>query len=386
LALRSDKLKAILTMLGIVVGTASLVIVVTIVTAGKGYISRQIEGVGANLAYATLDRGGNPIPADELTPFDLKTIRETVPELAKIAGTYDLPIEMVVGDRVRHARLVGVTDEFQSIRQLKVTAGRYFDEEDFSTRARACLITEPLAKESFGSETATGDVLRIGDFRCTVIGTFKEGVPTFGRSEIQNETVLVPFPLIRDMNGDSFFQVIYAQANSPQDVPAMTDRIEALIRSHHRPEARYSVENMTSLLATANQISLAMAGVTLGVAMLILTTAGIGIMNIMLFTVTQRTREIGLRKALGARPAEIRMQFLFEAVFISLAGALIGFASGATLVWLAAQFAPGPIPIGISWVSVPFALLVPSAVGVLFGYRPARQAARLNAIDALRAD
>src|SRR5262249_48922209 len=136
----------------------------------------------------------------------------------------------------------------------------------------------------------------------------------------------------------------------------------------------------------AKQVSTAMAMVMLGVAMLILTTAGIGIMNIMLFTVSQRTKEIGLRKALGARPEEIRMQFLLEAVFISLLGAVVGLVGGITLVSVAGELAPGPVPITVSWLSVPFALVVPAAVGILFGYRPASHAARLNAIEALRAD
>jgi putative ABC transport system permease protein len=188
------------------------------------------------------------------------------------------------------------------------------------------------------------------------------------------------------INGDNFFQVFYVQAKSQPQVDDMTDHIRSILRMHHRPQAHYTVENLNSLLEAARQISLAMAGVMLGVALLILTTAGIGIMNIMLFTVTQRTKEIGLRKALGARPQEIRMQFLLEAVFISLLGAMVGLVGGVSLVTVAGQFAPGPVPISVSWLSVPFALLVPSAVGVLFGYRPATHAARLNAIEALRFD
>ena len=385
-ALLSDKLKAILTMLGIIVGTASLVIVVTIVTAGQGYISRLIEGIGANLTYATLDRSGNPIPADEISPNDLNTARE-LPDVTRVAGTYDIPVELVVRNSVRHARMVGVTEDFQAIRRLSITSGRYFDEEDFSTRAHACITTDSIAKQSFGGlDAAIGEALRIGDFRCTVIGTFTEGVPTFGQSEIQNETILVPFPLIKTFNGDNFFQVLYVQSQSALEVNSVTVRLSEMLHRHHRQEARYSIQNMGSLLSAAKQISLAMAAVMLGVAMLVLTSAGIGIMNIMLFNVTQRTKEIGLRKAIGARPQEIRMQFLLEAIFISLLGAAVGLAGGVVLIIIVGQITPGPVAISVSWISVPFAFLVPAAVGVLFGYRPATQAARLNAIEALRAD
>jgi ABC-type antimicrobial peptide transport system permease subunit len=189
---------------------------------------------------------------------------------------------------------------------------------------------------------------------------------------------------VKDITGDNFLQVLYAQARSPDEVSAMTQQMYQLLTSRHRKEARYSVENLSSLLQTADKISVAMSFVLLAIAALTLITAGTGIMNIMLVNVSQRTREIGIRIALGARPAEIRTQFLLEAFLISFTGAVAGVIMALGLIWSAAGLIKHIVPLGISWTAVLVALLVSSGVGILFGYRPASEAANLNPIDALR--
>jgi putative ABC transport system permease protein len=209
-------------------------------------------------------------------------------------------------------------------------------------------------------------------------------VPTFGQSEIQDATLLIPFSLVKDITGDNFFQVLYAQAASSGEVPAMTQQMDYLLRSRHRKEARYSVENLSSLLETAGKVSVAMSAVLVALAVLTLTIAGAGIMNIMLVNVSQRTHEIGLRKALGATPAEIRLQFLLEAFFISFAGAVVGVVIALGLIWSVTEWVKNTVPLSISWTAVAVALVVSSGVGVLFGYRPASEAANLSPIDALR--
>jgi putative ABC transport system permease protein len=249
---------------------------------------------------------------------------------------------------------------------------------------KVCLITDHLAQTALGLDSAAGNTIHLGQFRYTIIGTFKEGVPTFGQSEIQDETLLIPFPLVKEITGDNFFQVLYAQAASSGEVPEMTQQLGQLVRNRHRRQARYSVENLSALLQTVDKISLAMSVVLIAIAVLTLITAGTGIMNIMLVNVSQRTHEIGLRKALGARPAEIRIQFLLEAFFMSLVGAMAGVVAALGLVWSATSLTRNIVPLGVSWVAVLVALLVSSGVGVLFGYRPASEAANLNPINALR--
>jgi len=289
-----------------------------------------------------------------------------------------------LGGKAFHPRLVGVTQDFKSIRNLVITSGRYFDEEDFLSSFKVCLITDRMVEIAFGSDAAVGKTIRVGQFGYTVIGTFKEGVPTFGQSEIQDETLLIPFPLVKDMIGDNFFQVLYVQAVSPEAVAAMTEQMEQLLTSRHRKGAHYLVENLSSLLQTASKIGFAMGVVLLAIAALTLITAGTGIMNIMLVSVSERTHEIGLRKALGARTSEIRLQFLLEAFFISLAGALAGVVIALILVWSVAVSTKHVLPLDISWLSVMVAFVVSSGVGVLFGYHPASDAANLDPIEALR--
>jgi putative ABC transport system permease protein len=386
-ALGVDKVKAFLTMLGVMIGSAAIVLVITIASTGKAYVVSQIEGIGANLAYAALDRNGVPtIPDDELSAGDLLAVRQSLSMVIAAAGTYDIPFDFRLRGKVVRARLVGVTEEFQKIRRLLMVSGRYFDAEDFVSRAKVCLVTEHIASNVFNRESPVGHPLQLEHLRCTIIGVFREGVPTFGQSEIQDETVLVPFPLIKTVTGEDFFQVIYAQSASSDEVPAMTSEMERLIHSRHRKVARYEVHNLSSVLGTVRTVSLAMSLVLIGVAVLTLITAGTGIMNIMFVNVAQRTHEIGIRKALGARTAEIRLQFVLEAAFISLSGAIIGVVIALATIWFAVGMIEGAVPLSVSWIAVFFALLLSTGVGVLFGYRPANAAAQLNPVDALRVD
>ena len=386
-ALGVDKVKAFLTMLGVMIGSAAIVLVITMASTGKAYVVGQIEGIGANLAYAALDRNGVPaVPGDELSAGDLAAVRQSLSMVTAAAGTYDIPFDFRLRGKVVRARLVGVTEEFQEIRRLLMVSGRYFDAEDFVSRAKVCLVTEHIATGVYSHESPIGHPLQLEHLRCTIVGVFREGVPTFGQSEIQNETVLVPFPLIKTITGDDFFQVIYAQSTSPDEVPVMTSEMERLIHSRHRKVARYEVQNLSSVLGTVHTVSLAMSLVLIGVAVLTLITAGTGIMNIMFVNVAQRTREIGIRKALGARTAEIRLQFVMEAAFISLSGAIIGVLIALGTIWFTVDLIQGAVPLSVSWIAVFFALLLSTGVGVLFGYRPANAAAQLNPVDALRVE
>src|ERR1700730_6681374 len=242
-SLALDKAKTSLTMLSVVIGSTAIVLVGTIAASGGTYIVSQIEGIGANLTYATLDRSGNAsVPDDELAPEDLVLVRQALPAARAVAGTYDIPVDFHVHNNLLHARLVGVTQDFEKIRNLEITSGRYFDREDFSAHFKVCLFSDVLASKSFGTNGAVGKTVRVDQFACTIIGTFKEGVPTFGQSEIQDDTLLIPFPLVKSITGEHFFQVLYAQAASSAEVPDLTQQLNRLLQSRHRKEARYTVE------------------------------------------------------------------------------------------------------------------------------------------------
>ena len=381
-ALAAEKMKATLTMFGVMVGSASIVLVVTIAFAGKGYVMSLIEGIGSNLVYATLDHAGKTLPQDELTIGDLNAIRNGLPYVTAATGVYDRPVSVYVAGKSVTAKLVGVTQEFQQIRKLKILSGRYFDTDDITSRNHVCVVSKAMNDELFGGDSL-GETVKVQEFRCTVIGTFEEGVPTFGRAEIQDYTIIIPYVLIPPMVGENLLEVIYAQANSSSEVGEMTNDIARILASRHRAGARYSVENLTGLLQAADRVSHALTVTLLGLALLILTVAGSGIMNIMLVNVAERTREIGVRLAVGASPTDIRFQFLMEAIFISLTGAVLGVAFALSLIW-AAELLTNVEGIYVSWVGVLSALIVATGIGVLFGYRPASEAAKLSPVEALR--
>jgi putative ABC transport system permease protein len=386
-ALRANKVKAFLTMLGVMIGSACIVLVVTVALTGKRYIIAQIEGVGSNIVYAQLVRAGPQQLAtlsDELTIEDLEAIRNGIPQVVEVAGTRELPMTVVVEGVERPVNLVGITEGFQRIRNLVLLSGRFLDADDMDSRAKVCLLTEELARLVFPAEDPTGRQIRVGELRFTVVGVFRERVSTFGQSEIKRETVVIPYPLMKNYAGEDFLRVLYAQAARPDDVLSVTRQVQEILAGRHRAGAVYLVENLSGLLNTANRIALALSVILLLVAFIALVISGIGIMNIMLVTVTQRTREIGIRKAIGAPRREILSQFLIEAFLISSAGALLGILIALSIPILVRPVLPGNLTVPISGLSVIVAFVVSSLTGILFGYLPADRAAKLQPTESLR--
>jgi len=384
-ALRADKVKAMLTMLGVIIGSGCIVLVVTVALTGKRYIISQIEGVGSNITYAQLTRsGGTTSLADEITLADITAVREQIPEVVEVAGTRDLPMTVVVEGHERPISMVGVTEGFQKIRNLEILTGRFFDPEDMTSRNKVTLLTQELADALFPKQDPLGQQVKLNDLNFTVIGIFRERVSTFGASEIQKYTAIVPYQVMQYFTGNEYAKVLYAQAGHPEAVAAVTASVGAILRSRHRPEAVYEVQDLRSLLEATQRISAALTITLLFVAGIALTISGVGIMNIMLVTVTERTREIGVRKAIGAQRKEILYQFLIEAFLISGIGAAIGILIAVAVPVLARPLLPEGIYIPISWWSVIIAFSVSCLTGVFFGYLPANKAARLQPTEALR--
>ena len=384
-ALRADKVKAMLTMLGVIIGSGCIVLVVTVALTGKRYIISQIEGVGSNITYAQLTRsGGITSLADEITLSDITAVREQIPEVVEVAGTRDLPMTVVVEGHERPISMVGVTEGFQKIRNLEILTGRFFDPEDMTSRNKVTLLTQELADALFPKQDPLGQQVKLNNLNFTVIGIFRERVSTFGASEIQKYTAIVPYQVMQYFTGNEYAKVLYAQAGHPEAVAAVTASVGAILRSRHRPEAVYEVQDLRSLLEATQRISTALTITLLFVAGIALTISGVGIMNIMLVTVTERTREIGVRKAIGAQRKEILYQFLIEAFLISGIGAAIGILIAVAVPVLARPLLPEGIYIPISWWSVIIAFSVSCLTGVFFGYLPANKAASLQPTEALR--
>jgi putative ABC transport system permease protein len=385
-ALRANKLRAFLTTLGVVIGSACIVLVVTISLIGRTYIIKQIESVGSNLVSAELVHTNAQAStlSDEITQEDLDGVGRDVPNVVQVAGTREVQMSVVAGAVERPVTLVAVTPGFQEIRKLRVLNGRYFDSDDFQTKSKVCLVTDELARVVFAGVDPIGQAIKVGELRFTVIGVFKERVSTFGLSEITRETVIVPFGLLKSYAGVDTIKTLYAQAAGPDNVPAVTRGVEQFLLSRHRAGSRYDVQNLTSILDAARNIAFALSIVLLAVGLVTLVISGVGIMNIMLVTVSERTREIGVRKAIGAARNEILYQFLLEAFIISGTGAVLGILIAVSIPFLVQPLLPGSLTIPISPVSVVVAFAVSCLTGVVFGYLPASRAAKLQPTEALR--
>ncbi len=385
-ALRANKVKAFLTMLGVVIGSACIVLVITISLMGRSYIIAQIEGVGSNIVYAELIRNGpqSTTLSDEITIGDLEATRREIPDVIEVAGTHDMQMAVVAGAVERPVTLVAVTEGFQKIRNLLVTQGRYFDDADMESHSKVCLLTEDLARIVYPGMNPIGQDIRVGELRFTVIGVFKERIATFGQSEIVRESLIVPFTLLKSYSGSDSVKVLYAQAARPDAVATVTRQVEEILRSRHRAGSLYNVQNLAAILEAARKISLAVSAVLLGVGSITLVISGVGIMNIMLVTVNERTREIGVRKAIGAAKREILYQFLLEALLISGTGAILGIGIALSIPVIVQPFLPEGITIPISGISIVVAFAVSSLTGIIFGYLPASRAAKLQPTEALR--
>jgi putative ABC transport system permease protein len=384
-ALRANKVRAMLTSLGVIIGSASIVLVVTVALTSKKFVLSQIESIGSNLVWVELvRRPDTPQPLSyELTLQDLEALK-SIPNVIEAAGTRELPMAVIVGGVERPVNLVGVTDGYQAIRRLLVLRGRYFDPSDMEMRSKVCLITTQLSEKIFGQDNPVGKSMRMGELTFTVIGVFRERVETFGLSDIQENSVIIPFTLMKYYTGIEVARLLDAQAARPEDVPSVQRQVGQLLKSRHPPDAEYKVQTLTAILGAAKNISLALTILLILIAFIALLISGIGIMNIMLVTVQQRTREIGIRKAIGAARREIMYQFLVESLVISGGGAVIGILLGIAIPVTAQFFLPGSLRVPVSSLSVIVAFVVSCSTGLFFGYLPANQAASLEPVESLR--
>jgi len=279
--------------------------------------------------------------------------------------------------------ILGVYPEYSQVRNLVVLAGRFFDTQDSQSRNKVGVITEKLAIKLFGSpESAVGHTIKLSGLPFTVIGVFKERVETFGQSEVEDNTMAIPYSVSRFFLPSNAVRQIYFSVASPDEVAATTAQIKRVLQARHRPESVYNVENLTQLVSLAEKTANILTVVLLLIAAVVLLVSGIGIMNIMLATVSSRTREIGIRKAVGATNREIRFQFLSEAILISLSGGVLGIVIGLAIPFSVRFLTAYRIP--ISGLSAIIAIVVCSLLGILFGTLPAIRAAQLDPVDSLR--
>jgi putative ABC transport system permease protein len=382
-------LRFALTALGMVIGTASVILVVTIGLTGKQFILNEIQKIGTNEVEVEYSGGGatgaeHALYNDFLTREDEKAVIAQVPSVLNSSPVLESHDRISFGGGVVKDTLVlGVSPQYRFVRNLIVLAGRYFDDEDEAAHIKCAVVTVPFAREMFGSsEAAIGRDFSIQGVPFTIIGTFKESVDTFGETEITDNTILIPYSVARYFTGTDSVKQIYFSIRSMDEVQDASRDIIRIISSRHKPNSVYKAFDLRELLSTAVKISNILTAVLVMVAAVTLAVGGVGIMNIMLANVRARIREIGIRKALGATYREIKLQFLAEAVIISLSGGIVGCIVGLTVPLSVRLFTDYPLP--ISYSSVFIALASATIVGVVFGTVPATRAAQMDPVEALK--
>ncbi len=385
---RASKVRFVLTALGMVIGTASLILVVTIGLTGKQYVMAQIQAIGANLIYAYYEAGSSASgnvsgTSDFLTVEDLRAVQEEVPGIQAASPMLQLHDRISVGEgKERDILVLGVSTQYSTVRNLEILSGRFFDEEDSMSRAKVAVVTQQFAQRVFGTQqAAVGRDIKVSGLPFVIIGTFRERVETFGQSEIASDTILIPYSVGRYFTGTDAVRQLFFSVSDPGGVPRATEMIQHVLQSRHRPESVYRVENLTQLLQVAAKTANALTMVLLAISLITLVVSGVGIMNIMLANVRTRIREIGVRKAIGATNREIRLQFLTEAVLISLAGGTVGTILGLAIPFSVRFLTEYRIP--ISGLSAIIAMVVALLVGVVFGTVPATRASQLDPVEAL---
>jgi putative ABC transport system permease protein len=386
-ALRSNPVRSLLTGLGMVIGTASVILVVTISLTSRDFILEQIEGIGSNIIFAYYVTGGPTTPsadADYLKMADIAAVREELRgDIGAATGVMTNFDEIPVAGKQQDVKVIGTDEDYAPVRNIVISSGRFLDSSDVSQRQKVALLTDALAERMFGSRAgAVEQTIRLYGLQFTIIGTFHEKVETFGQSEVERDTILVPITVLRYFTPVERIDPMYVQVRSAGEVDRVAARVQQIVEARHRPGARYRVDTLTAILNAAKNISLILSAVLVLVSAITLIISGIGIMNIMLVTVTERTREIGVRLAVGASARDIQLQFLTEAMMVSLAGGLLGILVGIAIPLSAGYFSGVKIP--ISPVAVVVAFGVSCLVGLVFGLLPANRAAHLNPTEALR--
>jgi putative ABC transport system permease protein len=396
-ALRVNLLRSVLTMLGIIIGVAAVITMLAVGSGAEARIKEQIKSLGSNLMIITAGartangaRMGTGITPD-LTEDDAAAIAREVPEVEAVAPTYRGSAQVVFGNANWATQVFGITPDYFTVRNWTLESGRMFEPAEMSGAGKVALIGQTVARELFGDADPMDQTIRIKNVPVTIVGVLgRKGQNMTGND--QDDVIMVPLATARN-------RIVGVEAGKPRQVGMIQikvfdgesmseteDKIRALLRQRLRTAEGQpdpiTVRNLTEMLAAQEESSKVMSMLLAAVASVSLLVGGIGIMNIMLVSVTERTREIGLRMAVGARGADILTQFLVEAVTLSLVGGLIGIALGVGGSWMIAEFAGWQTQ--LSTASIALAVSFSAAIGIFFGFYPARKAARLLPIQALR--
>ena len=390
-ALLRNRMRSLLTTLGVVIGVAAVLMMQALGRGATAYVAEAISGLGTNVLMvvpggSNRGMGGMTLGVPLFTAADLDAVAYAASDVERISAVSSRPMRVVVGAANRSTSVGGVQPEYFDIREWGVSAGRLLSREDERQAAQVCLVGQTIADEMFAGADPVGSELRIHQMSCRVIGLLDaKGASAFGAD--QDDLVLMPYSTFaRRMVGTERVAMFLASAVSGDRIDAAKEQVtQVLRRRRHIPageEDDFAVRDPREMQALLEKVTGVLTTLLAGVAAISLLVGGIGIMNIMLVSVTERTREIGVRLAVGARGRDILLQFLVEAVALSSLGGLAGVALG--LLGSVGLTRAVKVPLVLPGVAIAVAFAVAVAVGVIFGVVPARKAARLNPLAALR--
>jgi len=390
-ALLRNKMRSILTVLGITIGIAAVICVVAIGKAGQARVEQQLNNLGDNFVW--IEAGGRAVNGVRTGTHDTKTlvvadavaIKSQVSLIKSVSPNVDDPIQVIYGNQNWHTSYRGVAPEYFEIKRWYVDEGATFSQDDVERSANVCVIGRTVREQLFGVGDPVGKVIRINNLPCKVVATLQpKGLSLSGQD--QDDTVIVPYTMAqKKIKGIDWLDDILCSAVSQESVKLAGQEAAAVLRDRHhlRPEQEddFNIRNPEDIIQAQLDASKTMTVLLIAIASVSLVVGGIGIMNVMLVSVTERTREIGVRVAVGATEEAIQVQFLGEAIMLSLVGGAAGvffgiigsYVVGQTLHW----------PMQMSLESVVVAAMFSIAVGIFFGYYPARKASLLDPIEAL---
>jgi len=391
-ALKRNKFRAFLTMLGIIIGVASVIVMLAIGQGSKKSIQDQMSGMGTNLIFAmpgAEQKGGVRMgnsDAQSMKLSDIEAIERSCPAISNVSPEVRSSGQAVVGNQNWPTTIYGVNNKYFSIRKYTIGTGRTFTEEEIQTYAKVCLVGKTVVKNLFGNTDPIGQTVRFGKIPLLIIGILGEKGEN-GMGQDQDDLIMAPYTTVQKrILAITHIQSIAASAASEALNEAAIEQITASLRHSHKLKEGAvddfqvrSQSEMVQMFSSISNIMTLLLGAISGISLLV---GGIGIMNIMYVSVTERTREIGLRLSVGGRGNDILLQFLIESILLSVFGGVIGISLGIVATQIMASIMSWPVV--ITTLSVVMSFLVCSAIGIFFGWYPARKAASLNPIDALR--
>jgi len=394
-ALMVNKMRSTLTMLGIIIGVGAVIAMIAVGSGAKKRIAEQIASMGSNMLIVLsgsstsggLRFGSGTVPT--LTADDGKAIANEIPAVKYVAPNLNGVAQVVFGNQNWSTVVTGQVPEFLEIREWSLSSGRPFTQQDVDGATKVCLLGQTVVDNLFGGVDPVGQVIRIKNLPMTVIGVLDmKGQSTMGQD--LDDTIIVPLTTAQKklfgMQFPGMVRQIAVQARGPEVMNEVEGQIADLLRQRHHLQPKqdndFTVRNLTEILSTAEQSASVMSLLLGAIASISLIVGGIGIMNIMLVSVTERTREIGIRIAVGAKGRDILLQFLIESLVLSLIGGMMGIGLGVAGTLVLATFTQWPVLFSIEAILLAF--LFSGSVGVFFGFYPARKASLLNPIEALR--